>query len=420
MESRTQARQVVYVVGMGMGDTGTLTMAACEALRSSELVVGSARLLESLAAHTALGARQVALVAPSQIAQEIRSSGAAVASVVMSGDVGLHSGAMRLYEHLDGMEVHVLPGVSSVQYLCARLRVPWQDVHVVSAHGRDADVVGAVQTHEKTFVLTGGSVHAGDVCAQLVERGLGDVRVAVGERLSYADERVMQGTASALAGQTFDGLAVMLVANERPLQPSVAAPSLPDSAFVRGEVPMTKEEVRALSVCKLRVAPSHVVWDVGAGTGSVSVELARAACAGQVVAIEKDERACELVRANAEAFGVTNVRIVRGVAPEALQSLPAPDRVFVGGSTGRLAAILAAVVAANPSVRVCVSAIVLETLMEALDCVRELGLTHVDLTQVAVAKGKDVAGRHMMLARNPVYLVCADGPAAIGEGRPCA
>lgn len=409
--------QVVYVIGMGMGTPQTLTLAGREALRRSELVVGSARLLQSLGD---LEARKVALVAPAQVAREIRSSGVRVASVVMSGDVGLHSGATRLYEHLANMEVHVLPGVSSLQYLCARLRVPWQDACVVSVHGADGDVVGAVQTHEKTFVLTGGSVHVGDVCAQLAERGLGHVRVAVGERLSYADERVVQGTATALAGKVFDGLSVMLVANDRPLRPPVAAPSLPDEVFVRGEVPITKEEVRALAVCKLRVEPSHVVWDVGSGTGSVSVELARAARAGQVLCVDRDERACALTRKNAKAYGLTNVRVVHGDAPAALANLPVPDRVFVGGSSGALEAILRVAVEANPRVRLCVSAIVLQTLVQALDAAQSLGMTHVDVTQVAVSKGREVGGRHMMLARNPVYLVCADGPDVAEEAWPCS
>ena len=409
--------QVVYVIGMGMGTPQTLTLAAREALRKSGLVVGSSRLLQSL---DDLEARKVALVAPAQVAQEIRSSGVRVASVVMSGDVGLHSGATRLYEHLNDMEVRVLPGVSSLQYLCARLRVPWQDACVVSVHGADGDVVGAVQTHERTFVLTGGARRAGDVCACLTERGLGEVHVAVGEWLSYEDERLVCGTAAELAGQEFCDLAAMLVENEKPIAAGTLAPCLPDEAFARGDVPITKEEVRALAVCKLRVEPSHVVWDIGSGTGSVSVELARAARAGQVLCVDRDERACALTRKNANAFGLTNVRVIQGDAPAALANLPVPDRVFVGGSSGALEAILRVAVEANPRVRLCVSAIVLQTLVQALDAAQSLGMTHVDVTQVAVSKGREVGGRHMMLARNPVYLVCADGPDVAEEAWPCS
>ena len=409
MDSSTRSLPLVHVVGVGMGNPKTLTVAACEALAASELIVGSARLLEGLRAYDA---RKVALVRSADIACELRDSGAREASVVMSGDVGLHSGATGLYGLLDGFEVDVIPGVSSLSYLCARVRVPWQDVRVVSVHGRAADVAGMVQTHGKTFVLTGGAAGAGDVCAQLTDRGLGNVRVFVGERLSYADECVTRGTAGELAGRAFDGLAAMLVINDRPQGNGPAAPCLPDDAFVRGEVPMTKEEVRALAVCKLRVWPADVVWDVGAGTGSVSVELARAARAGTVCAVERDEAACALVRENARRLGAGNVRVVEGAAPQVLVDLPVPDRVFVGGSSGELDAILRTVVRANPRVRVCCSAIVLETLAEALRTMGELGMSNVDVTQVSVAKACVVGGRHMMRGNNPVYLVAADGPDA--------
>lgn len=397
----------VYVIGMGMGNPDTLTVAACSALDKSDLIIGSSRLLESLGERNA---RKVALVASARIVEELCEAPEAVASVVMSGDVGFYSGATSLYQLLEGWDVEVMPGVSSLAYLCSRLRCTWQDAYVVSAHGRAHNLAGAVQTHAKTFVLTGGSVRAGELCALLVERGLGDVRVQVGERLSYPDERITAGTALELAGLPFESLAVMLVLNDAPITPHVRAPHLRDEAFVRAEVPMTKEEVRALAVCKLRVRPDDTVWDVGAGTGSVSVELARAACAGRVFAIERAERACELIEANRQAHGLTNLHIVAGEAPDVLAGLPAPDRVFVGGSSGALAEIVAAALAANPAARICVAAVTLETVSDALACIRALSLCDVDIVQLSVAKAREAGRYHLMQAANPVYLVTACGP----------
>lgn len=407
----------VYIIGLGMGDLGTLTLAAREALDRSGLVIGSARLLEEL---DGLACERLALVSSADIARALKASDARVASVVMSGDVGFYSGATALKPLLEGMEVRLVPGVSSLSYLCARLWTPWQDVFCASAHGRECDVAGIVQEHRRSFFLTGGTSSVGSLCETLAERGLGGVSVWVGERLSYPDERITSGVARELAGKAFDPLAVMLVENEGALRREVSSPYLPDEAFERGSVPMTKEEVRELVVCKLRVRPADVVWDVGAGTGSVTVELARAAFRGQILSIERNDEALALIRRNAETFGLTNVRVVAGTAPEALAGLPAPDRVFVGGSSGRLEAILRAALAANPAARLCVAAITLETLTEALRCIRELGLVGVDIVQVSVARSHEVAGYHMMRAENPVYLVCAEGVAVEGEPTPAA
>ncbi len=405
----------VYVIGMGMGNPDTLTVAARSALDRSDLIIGSSRLLEALGERDA---RMVALVASARIVEELREAPEAVASVVMSGDVGFYSGATSLYPLLEGWDVEVIPGISSLAYLCSRLRCTWQDTYVVSAHGRAHNLAGAVQTHAKTFVLTGGSVRAGELCALLVERGLGDVSVWVGERLSYPDEHITAGTAFELAGRPFESLAVMLVLNDAPIIPGVRAPHLRDDAIVRGEVPMTKEEVRELAVCKLRVRPDDTVWDVGAGTGSVSVELARAACAGQVFAVERTEQACALIEANRQEHGLTNLHIVAGEAPDALTGLPAPDRVFAGGSSGALAEIVSAALTANPAVRICIAAVTLETVSDALACVRSLSLHDVDIVQLSVAKAREAGRYHLMQAANPVYLVTACGPTT-EEGQEC-
>lgn len=411
----------VYIIGMGMGNPDMLTKRALDALAESELIVGSRRMVDALDFYDV---PKTATTDPGKIVELLHLTDARAASVVMSGDVGFYSGAARLYDWLYGLNVEAIPGISSLQYLCARLQTSWQDACVVSAHGRTHNVAGKVQAHAKTFVLAGGAATPEALCAELAERGLGDVRVHVGERLSYDDEHIVSGSAAELAKMCFDGLSVLLVENEHPLRGDML-PQLPDDAFVRGEVPMTKEEVRELAVCKLRVRPSDVVWDVGAGTGSVTVELARAAFEGQVFANERAPQALALIAQNKERFGLPNIEVVAGEAPGMLQGLPVPDKVFVGGSAGRLEEILAAAVAANPSVRVCVTAVTLETLSELLACVRELGLCHADIVQVSVARARLLGGHHLMGANNPVYLMSADGPAcgeglgqATGEGRP--
>ncbi len=400
----------VYIVGCGMGNLGTLTLAAQNAIAASQLLIGAPRLLEQFE-HDA--AEKLPLIASEEIAEALRTSSAPVTSILMSGDIGFYSGATKLYsllEAMEGLEIESIPGISSLTYFCAKLHTTWQDAFLVSAHGRPHNALGAIQSHAKTFLLTGGDTLCSDICQAMVERGLGDCTVAVGERLSYDDERITRGTATELAGRKFDGLAVMLVENPAPVDHAISSPYLDDEAFERGNVPMTKEEVRELAVCKLRIEAAHTVWDIGAGTGSVTAELARAAFEGQVFAIEKNNDAIALIEANKQRLNLPHIRVVAGEAPLALAGLPAPDRVFVGGSSGKLEDILRTALEANKQVRFCITAITLETLSDALRCIETLGLSNVDIVQLSFAKSKNVADYHMMTGANPIYLVSATGP----------
>lgn len=396
----------VYLIGVGLGNPATMTVEARDAVERSKLLVGAKRLLEGCADRPCVPAIRARDIAAAIAAQENGP-----VAVLLSGDVGFYSGAKSLYPLLDGYDVEVLPGVSSLAYFCAILRVPWEDVRVVSAHGRAHNAVGEIQSHKRTFILTGGQTLAEDICRELVERGLGGIRVSVGEHLSYPRQRVVTGTAKELAPQHFDGLAVVLAENPCPIERPWSAPGLPDSAFLRGQgagsVPMTKEEVRALAISKLRLEPQHTLWDVGAGTGSVSVEGAFAVPAGRVYAVEKKPEAVALLRENKEKFGLTNMYIVPGAAPDALRELPAPDRVFLGGTAGCMEDILRIAIEKNRLVRAAATAVTLETVSEALRCFAALG--EPEVVQVAATRVKKRGGYHMMDAQNPVWIVSGEG-----------
>ena len=172
---------------------------------------------------------------------------------------------------------------------------------------------------------------------------------------------------------------------------------------------MTKEEVRTLVISKLRLCPGHTVWDVGAGTGSVSVEAAWAVPAGRVYAVECKEEAVRLLRANRDKFGLSNIVIVPGEAPEALTFLPAPDRVFLGGTAGRMEAILRLALNKNPSARLVLTCVTLETIAEALRCFQSLGLRAPDIVQVAATRTRQAGRYHLMDAQNPVWIVSGEG-----------
>lgn len=395
----------VYLIGVGMGNPDTMTAEALEAVRACPVLVGAPRLLERWAQDHDC----VPLIAGADIAEYIGKQQEGPIGVLLSGDTGFYSGAKRLWALLEDHEVVTLPGISSLSYFCAKLHTDWQDVKIVSAHGRSHNVVGEIQRNGRTFALTGGSTKVQDICRELTGRGLGDVTVSVGERLSYPDERVVSGTAAELAEETFADLSVLLAVNPRPVTRPWNGSGLPDDAFLRGNVPMTKEEVRALALSKLRLAERHVVWDVGAGTGSVSVECALSCPAGRVFAVEKKEEALALLEENRERFQAANLSIVAGTAPEALKDLPAPDRVFIGGTSGELGEILDVIFDKNPAARVVCTAVTLETVAEAARLFAHL--EGADMVQVSATRTRSAGRYHLMDAQNPVWIFSGEGRA---------
>lgn len=401
----------ISVIGLGLGAPETMTLEARQALEQADCILGARRLLESL--PEGLSARRVAEIRPQALAGYLKGHPELQRPcVAMSGDVGFYSGAKKLLPLLDFCPVRVLPGLSSPQYLAARLGIPWQDFQLVSAHGagEELDPAALARNREQTFFLTGGYWTAEKICRALAEGGLAEADVAAGENLSYPSERLRQGTAEQMQGWQFEPLTVLLVRRPPDFERRSRAAGIPDDQFLRGKAPMTKQEVRAVSLAKLAPEPADVIWDVGAGTGSVSVEAALLARQGRVYAVECQKEAWELLQENKKKFRVGNLFPVLGMAPEALKGLPPPDGIFVGGSKGNLRAVLQAALDQNPTVRATVNAISLETLHQAMKAMEDLGFREVEIVQVAVSRAKILGDYHMMTALNPVYIVSGRGP----------
>ena len=395
----------VTLIGMGSGQPENLTLQGLAALRQADLILGARRLLAVLPAGCT--ENRAAAYRPDEVAELLQTSGAENAVLVYSGDTGFYSGASSMMEKLEalGVRARVLPGLSSIQLLAAALGRPWQGWNLVSAHGRTCDPVAECMQGRPTFFLTGGSEDPATLCAQLAAEGFGDVQAVVGQCLGTPEEKLFRGSVKELAAGRFNSLSVLLVEAAEVLPRR--APGLPDEAFERGDVPMTKQEVRAAVLAKLAVRPEDILWDVGAGTGSVSVELALAAPRGRVYAVECRPEGCALIKANREKFRTRNLVLVEGLAPAALSDLPAPDAVFIGGSKGSLAAIVDAALDKNPDARICVSAIALESLSAAVAALTAKGRT-VQVSQIAVSRAKAVGGLHLMMAQNPIYLITGE------------
>ena len=395
----------VTLIGMGSGRPENLTLQGLAALRQADLILGARRLLAVLPAGCT--ENRAAAYRPDEVAELLQTSGAENAVLIYSGDTGFYSGASSMMEKLEalGVRARVLPGLSSIQLLAAALGRPWQGWNLVSAHGRTCDPVAECMQGRPTFFLTGGSEDPATLCAQLAAEGFGDVQGVVGQCLGTPEEKLFRGSVKELAAGRFNSLSVLLVEAAEVLPRR--APGLPDEAFERGDVPMTKQEVRAAVLAKLAVRPEDILWDVGAGTGSVSVELALAAPRGRVYAVECRPEGCALIKANREKFRTRNLVLVEGLAPDALSDLPAPDAVFIGGSKGSLAAIVDAALDKNPDARICVSAIALESLSAAVAALTDKGRT-VQVSQIAVSRARAVGGLHLMMAQNPIYLITGE------------
>ncbi len=412
----------VTIIGAGPGNPDLLSRAALDAIDIADVVIGAHRALAGI--DVPPDVVRCELVKTADIVAELTDAASwQRAVVVMTGDVGLFSGARRLVEALSGdaqVDVRVIPGISSASYLAARLARPWQDWRFASAHGVACDIVAEAERAGELFLATSGGEDPSRLSGELVQAGFGDARVTVAECLSYPDERITCATASEIAGQTFDDLNVMLIefaggaGSPAGSRWPYASSGIPDELFIRGDVPMTKQEVRAVALAKLRLTATDTVWDVGAGTGSVSIEAALVARAGSVWAVERNAAGVRLIRENADAFGCGNVHAVPGVAPEALAKLPVPDAVFVGGSAGELPSIVEAALEKNSQVRLCVPCVTVETFTEACALLSGSRFKGFEACQVSAARAEAVGSHHLMKAQNPVFLISARG--AGGEG----
>lgn len=398
-------KRKISLIGIGMGNPANMTLEALEACREADVLIGAKRMLETAGN---LSKPQYAAYLAEDIQGFLKEHPEyEKAAILLSGDVGFYSGAKKLMESFPEDEVRVCSGISSVVYLCGRLHTAWDDVKLVSIHGRSQNLTAAVRTHRKVFALVGRQESFRQVCRELQEYGLGQVMLHVGCRLSYPDEELLSGTPGELLERRIGDLAAVLIENDR--AETVVTHGLEDECFLRDKVPMTKSEIRSISLSKLELTRDSVVYDVGAGTGSVSVEMALQASDGRVYAIEKNGEAVSLIEKNKRKFGVPNLEIIEGLAPEAMEALPAPTHAFIGGSSGNLERIMELLLKKNPRVRMVINAIALETVAEALACVKKLPVERVDIVSAAIGKSKEVGPYHMMMGQNPVYVISCSG-----------
>lgn len=406
-QEKTAADRIVTLIGIGMGTQEGMTVEAVQAIQEADLLIGAERMLASAGS---IGKAAYAAYDPEQIRQYlVKYPEYKKAAVLLSGDIGFYSGARKLYAVLEqeGLEIRSICGISSVVSFCGKLRTAWEDVCLQSTHGRRANLIGAVKAHAKTFTLLSARDSVRALCRELQEYGLSDVIVHIGERLGYPEERITEGRPEEVEQGTYEGLCVALIENPHPF--SGIRSCLPDEEFIRGKAPMTKSEIRSLSVAKLQLPEQAVVYDIGAGTGSVTIELALAARNGMVYAVERNEEACSLIEENKRRFGTPNIEVVQGLAPEAMENLPTPTHAFIGGSAGNLKEILQSLLSKNPAIRIVINTVTLETIGEVTECLKELPLIEEETISISVARAKKLGSYHLMMGQNPIYIITCRG-----------
>ena len=289
----------VIIAGMGPGSKSCITEEVKAAIDNAEIIIGSKRLIEEY--------------------PDKKTFYAVTADNIIS-----------IIEHEEAQEYRILPGISSVIYFAARIGKPWENAAFVSVHGKKQSYIPVVLQNEMTYFLTQGNVS--QICKQLQSVGLSKAHVWIGENLSYENEKISSGEVSEFTEYESAGLTVMAVYNDYSHTFSITG--IPDRYFIRSDVPMTKREIRASVISRMAVRKNSCVYDIGAGTGSVSVELALHAPYGTVYAVERTEEGCSLIARNAEKFGLNNIEIIHGNAADVIDNLPVPDEVFIGGSGG--------------------------------------------------------------------------------------
>lgn len=428
-----QENREISLIGIGMGNKETLTLEAEECIKQAQLLIGAKRMINSIPEVLRQGKEQFISYQTKEIISYIQGHPQyGKIATLFSGDIGFYSGAQALLEQIKSLEeqtreqertgrqvqftspemteppkrfqVKMVCGISSVVYFASKLQMPWEDMCVMSLHGRNQNVIGTLQQKEKVFTLTNGAEGVCALCRELLQYGMEQVRVYLGRQLGSREEEITEGTPADFINYSKEGLCVLLLINEKAGE-AVMTHGISDEEFLRSKVPMTKEEIRSISISKLRLKRDAVVYDIGAGTGSISIECARMAVDGAVYAIEKKPEACELIKKNKYKLAVPNLHIISGEAPEALAELPAPTHAFIGGSSGKLEEILQILWEKNPKVQVVLNAISLETISEVNGLLKKYEFSKKEIVQVSVAKAKEIGDYQMMMGQNPVYIV---------------
>lgn len=385
----------ISIIGVGMGNLEDLSKKVVEKIQNSDVLIGAERMLNMFP-----NKNKYVSYNPNDIAKYINDISLKNIVILMSGDTGFFSGTKKLLSLIDSNNVTIYSGISSVSYLSSKIGISWNDSKILSIHGRECNYISAIDKNKKVFLLTGGNIK--QVCNSLIYYNL-DVDIIIGENLSQQNERISYGKPIDFINKEFSTLSIMYIGN--PNAKDITNIGICDDDFIRGNIPMTKSEVRAISISKCNIEDNFICWDIGAGTGSVSIEMAKLCENGKVYAVEKNHEGVELIKKNSQKFRVSNIEIIEGNAKDIVNTLPTPNVIFIGGSGGKMFDILDIGRIKNPNVRVVINCVTLETLNQVLDYLKLNNIQNYDITQIAITRTNKISSYNMLKAENPIFVI---------------
>lgn len=388
----------IYIVGIGMEGVKTLTKQALECIEKSDILIGAERMLKPF---ENLKKTCFQTYITEEIYNYIIKSDCKKISVLMSGDCGFYSGAEKILKKLEDFDTEVISGISSPIYFCNKIKKPWQNIKFISLHGKKQNILRNIASNQYCFFLL-GTVSVGSFCRYLFDCSLSEVKIYVGENLGYDDEKIHVGKIDDFARCGFSKLSVILT--ENPDYEKSKRSGIPDNEFIRGKIPMTKSEIRSLIISKLEINNDSICWDIGCGTGSVSVEMALQCTDGKVYSVDKNSDAVNLTALNSEKFLCDNIDIRHCDIMEIIEILEAPDKVFIGGSSGKIPEILEIIYKKNPLADVVVTAVSVETLNQSIEMFEKFGIT-AETVQISAVRTHKIGSHTMFNAENPVFII---------------
>ncbi|MDE7415881.1 MAG: precorrin-6A reductase [Lachnospiraceae bacterium] len=410
----------IILAGIGMGHVNGLTKEVERVISEADILLGAERMLNAVCSkaekHPFYQAEQIIpYLHDIQNGNLFKENKKVV--ILFSGDSGFYSGCQLLYAALEKeiaeerikASLCILPGISSVAYLASCIGESYHDAAVYSIHGKKLyNLARRIKSSPKTFLITSGVKDINQLGELLTDAGMQKCEIITGYQLSYEEQRVERHTPLECMELKEEGLYTCFVKNPYAIQRRLTH-GIADGRFIRDRVPMTKEEIREVSICKLRLREKAVVYDIGSGTGSIAIETAGISDDIQVYAVEQNHEAVSLIEKNKKKFELQNVTVVESRAPEGLAGLPTATNAFIGGSGGRLKEILVSLRQMNPNMRVVVNAVSMETICEMREILSmDDIIKEEEVVQLQVSRAKKAGSYHLMQSENPVWICAFD------------